>query len=437
MTIRDSLYGAVATAAAGALPLLGRGSGKLGATARGMTSAPAALEDWARRNRDLSRPLVWFHAPSVGEGLQARAVMSALRALRPEVQIVYTYLSPSAEAFAAAAPADFAGFLPADTPRNAARAFDFVVPSVLVFTKSEVWPGYVREAGRRGVPVALVSATLPPGSSRLRTPAPALLTPAHRRLALLAAIAPADAERYGALGVPAARREVMGDARFDQVARRAAAVDPSSPLLGALDRPGTAIVAGSTWPEDEMRLIDAFASCRGAGGEPFLVIAPHEPTGAALEALERLVARFGLDSVRLEAVLRGEGANRPVVLVDRVGVLGDIYAVAKIAYVGGGFGKAGLHSVLEPAAFGAPVLFGPRHQNAREAADLIAAGGAAETADADTLLRHLQIWLADDEARRTAGNAARQYVESGLGAAERGAHLILGLLDDQSRSPSA
>ena len=103
--------------------------------------------------------------------------------------------------------------------------------------------------------------------------------------------------------------------------------------------------------------------------------------------------------------------------MDRVGVLGDLYALADVAYVGGGWGTAGLHSVLEPAAFGVPVLFGPFHANAREAAELIAAGGAFEW-DADgSALRAL---LADPARRRAAGDAALRYVEAGLGAVNPG-----------------
>ena len=437
MTITDSLYGVAARAAAGMLPLMRRGEGKLASAARGMSASLPAMEAWAGQHRDPSRPLIWFHAPSVGEGLQARSVMQAIRALRPEFQIVYTYFSPSATAFAAGTPADIAGFLPPDTPPNNARVFELLRPAAVVFTKTEIWPGYVLEAERRGIPVALMSATLPESSSRLRISARPLLSRAHRRLSLVAGIAAADAERYGALGVQPSRREVMGDARFDQVARRAAAVDLTSPLLAALARPGPAIVAGSTWPADEERLIPAFAGCREVRPDACLILAPHEPTPRNLESVEALIAGSSLESVRLEAVLNGSGNESSVILVDRVGVLGEIYALAAIAYVGGGFGSAGLHSVLEPAAFGAPVLFGPRHANAREAADLIAADGAAEVSDTAELLLHLRTWLSDESARVSAGQAALGYIDSGLGAAERGAHLILDLLDRQSRSPSA
>jgi 3-deoxy-D-manno-octulosonic-acid transferase len=122
-----------------------------------------------------------------------------------------------------------------------------------------------------------------------------------------------------------------------------------------------------------------------------------------------------------------------VILVDRVGILGELYALAQVAYVGGGWGTAGLHSVLEPAAYGVPVLFGPRHQNAREAAVLVAAGAAFEAADTAALQRRLASLLTDSSARARAGTEAHAYVAAGRGAAERGADVIDALLTGNDR----
>jgi 3-deoxy-D-manno-octulosonic-acid transferase len=109
--------------------------------------------------------------------------------------------------------------------------------------------------------------------------------------------------------------------------------------------------------------------------------------------------------------------------------LGDLYALASVAYVGGGFHAAGLHSVLEPAAFAAPVLFGPQFANSRDAGLLIDIGGGASAADETALEHRLRDWLTNDDARRRAGDAARALVERGLGAAERSWSLVAGLLD--------
>jgi 3-deoxy-D-manno-octulosonic-acid transferase len=222
----------------------------------------------------------------------------------------------------------------------------------------------------------------------------------------------------------------MGDARFDQVWLRASAADRDSPLLRLFAGfAGATLVAGSTWPADERHLLPAVARVRAEGTALRLVLVPHEPTPEHLTASEAALDALGMAHVRLSDVTAGGAAELPVVVVvDGVGMLGELYALADAAYVGGGFGTAGLHSVLEPAAFGAPVLFGPRHANAREAAELVAAGGAFEVDDGADLAQALRRLLEDAALREEAGRAARGYVEAGLGAAERGAALVEALL---------
>ncbi|MDR0787777.1 MAG: hypothetical protein LBG44_07925 [Gemmatimonadota bacterium] len=432
----EDLYTAAVSLAGVLLPALSIGQGKLARGIRGRRGAVERLEAWAAGSRNRSRPLAWFHAPSVGEGLQARAVIETLRELEPEMQIVYTWFSPSAESFARTIPADVADYLPLDLPGLVRRLFDALQPDVIAFTKTEIWPNITREAERRGVPVVLLSATLPAASSRLRGPARALLTPSHQRLSRVAAISAADGGRFEALGVPPDRITVMGDARFDQVWRRVKQPlsDPAliELLTGSLKAPGdTTLVAGSTWPEDEERLIPALAALN----DPCirLVIAPHEPTEAYLTGLSGRLRAAGLSFAFLgdEA---GVLARPRVVVVDRTGVLGDLYRLADIAYVGGGFGHDGLHSVLEPAAFGAPVIFGPNHDNSREAGELVLEEGARSVRDQKELEKLLTEWTRAPETRAEAGRTAGRYVEVGLGAARRGARVLADIAGDH-RSP--
>jgi 3-deoxy-D-manno-octulosonic-acid transferase len=123
-----------------------------------------------------------------------------------------------------------------------------------------------------------------------------------------------------------------------------------------------------------------------------------------------------------------DAARSEIVLVDRVGVLGELYALADVAYVGGGFHGAGLHSVLEPAAFGVPVLFGPRHDQSRDAKLLLGRRAAATGKSAAELTDHLIGWLNGSDRAREAGRRAREAVSDGLGAADRSVALIEELL---------
>jgi 3-deoxy-D-manno-octulosonic-acid transferase len=371
------------------------------------------------------RPLLWMHAPSVGEGLQARPVLELARARLPDAQIAYTYFSPSAERFAQALDVDFRDVLPFDATTDARAALDALAPNALVFSKLDVWPTLAREASRRGVRLGLISATLAGGSSRRGGIAAALLRDAYARLDRVGAISEDDAERLVGLGVSAARISVTGDTRYDQVWARAAAARLDSPLLAPLRVGRPTLVAGSTWPADEHHLLEAWRRIRQRHPEMRLIVAPHEPTVEHLAPIEQWCERESLTGARLGAA---DASDADVLIVDRVGVLGDLYALADVAFVGGGYHGAGLHSVLEPAAFGTPVVFGPRHTNSRDARLLLDARAAATAHDATSLEAALEAWLDDPPARRAAGDAAREVVRAGLGAAERSYELVTALM---------
>jgi 3-deoxy-D-manno-octulosonic-acid transferase len=290
-----------------------------------------------------------------------------------------------------------------------------------------VWPTLAREASRRGTRLGLVSATLAAGSSRRSGAASAILRDAYARLDRVGAISTEDADRLVALGVPARRVTITGDARYDQVWARAAGVDRESRLLAPLRDARPTLVAGSTWPADEAALLPAWARTVASRGGARLVIAPHEPTPAHLAPIEAWARESGLRVARLDA---GPGAiaEADVIVVDRVGVLGDLYALADLAFVGGGFHAAGLHSVLEPAAFGAGVLFGPRYGASRDARLLLDADAAMSVDGASALHDTLARWLRGADDWRTIGERARGVVHEGLGAAERAYRLVEGLI---------
>ncbi|HET9983634.1 MAG TPA: glycosyltransferase N-terminal domain-containing protein [Longimicrobiales bacterium] len=426
--LRERLY---ALALRGARPLLAaavpRGS-KLARGIHGRAGALERLEAWAARERDPARPLVWVHAPSVGESLMAQAIVAALRERAPRLQVAFTHFSPSAERMAARVGGDVHDYLPWDVPADIERALRALSPAALAWVRTEAWPMLSAGAAARGARQALVNAVLPAGSSRLRAPSRLMLGPTYRRLDAVGAVSADDARRFSRLGVPLERVRVTGDARFDQVWRRVQALDRDAPLLRRLRDPvALTLVAGSTWGPDEERLVPAFAAAR-RGARWRLIVAPHEPDEAHLAPLEARLDAAGLEHARLARVEATSGEPPAVVVIDRVGVLADLYGVADVAYVGGGFHRAGLHSVVEPAALGVPVLFGPRHRNAREAEELERAGGGLAVRDAEALEEALRLYAGDPAIRRARGEAAAGYVRSRLGGAAANAELLLELL---------
>ena len=422
-------YRVAVRAAVPLLPLAAALNRKLRLGHRGRLQAARHLREWAVARRDPNRPLVWLHAPSVGEGHQAAAVIGELRARRRDWQIAYTYFSPSAVRFAAEVDADVTGFLPYDTAAAAELVLSALRPSALVFVKLDLWPELAVRASLGGVKVGMVAATVRPDSGRLRLPVRRLLWPGYRAVAAAGAVAAADAERLAVLGVPPDHIVVLGDPRYDSVMARRDSLQLDDVAPG-LTRKEDRLVAGSSWPDDEEVVLDALVRVRVSHPSATAVIAPHEPTPTNLARVERLAAARQLSVTRLSV----PSPTWDVLLVDRVGVLSALYGLGGAAFVGGGFGRAGLHSVLEPAAWGLPVIFGPRWPGHRDAERLVAAGagfglpvsrGMASQALAERWSR----WLEDQGAREAAGTAARTVVASGGGAAAKSAELVIRMVE--------
>ncbi len=396
---------------------------RLGATER--------LVRWGEGGRDRGRPLVWFHAPSVGEGLQARAVIEAFRAQRPDIQLLYTHFSPSATTFAATVSADFRDYLPYDRLLDMERVISALKPDLLVFTKLDLWPEQVLQAAAHQVPVAMVAATVSPESSRLRWPARTATRAGYAALTRAGAISADDATRLTRLGCAPDRVMVTGDPRVDSVLGIVDAMQPDDPLRLLAD-PGITMVAGSTWPQDEQILFAAFAAVRATRPDARLIVVPHDPTPAHLDAITTGATAVGLDVPQRLSTL-APNSKPSLLLVDQMGILARLYSAGGMAYVGGGWGKAGIHSVLEPAAWGRPVIIGPRDRGSRDAQLLATDGGLVRLpAKGDAvaaLTAQWLAWLADPSARQQAGQAARGALTAERGAAWRNAEMLVGLID--------
>ena len=418
--------------AARTAPFAARFDKKLARGLDGRRGLAARLAAWARAHRDPRRPLVWMHAPSVGEGLQAKPVLETLRAEHPDWQLAFTFFSPSAERLAKNLPVDVADYLPLDRPADVEAVLEALQPTALVFSKLDVWPELTLAAARRGVKLGLISATVAPHSSRLRWPTRQWSQPAYRALDRIGTISDDDGKRLEQLGARPEAIAVTGDTRYDSVAERAERLDRTrEPLLrlGEVGPDTFTIVAGSTWPSDEAVLLPAFADLLVQLPTARLLLAPHEPNPDHLAGIAQRLQDLKLSRpVRLSQLEHAKPG--PVIVVDRVGILADLYALADAAFVGGGFHRAGLHSVLEPAVFGVPITVGPHWQMSRDAGLLLERGAAvALPGDARHPL-HSQwlVWHHDAAARRKAGAAAKEVVAEGRGASERTTALVRDLV---------
>ncbi|HET9453781.1 MAG TPA: glycosyltransferase N-terminal domain-containing protein [Gemmatimonadaceae bacterium] len=416
-------YAAVAQLAAVAASVVPASDQKFALALRARRGIRRRYEAWARANRDTARPLLWVHAASVGETIMARPVIDAFRAGHPEAQVALTFFSPSAEEYSRKLDVDFREYLPFDRAGDMGAALEQLRPAALVFSKVDVWPELARQARRRGVRLGLISASLPEGSSRRGAISQLLLRDAYGALDAVGAVDGGTAARLRELGVRGEAIEVTGDTAYDVAWQRVTGDPPETvgPVLDRLRSSRPTIVAGSTWPADEAPLLEGYLRARRRVADLRLVVAPHEMDAAHLAQVERWADRHGLRCARVDAE-SVEAAD--VVLVDRFGLLAFLYGVGQVSFVGGGFHDAGLHSVVEPAAHGTPVLFGPRHQRSRDAATLLQAKGARVVTDAASAERALVDYLTDEADRAVTGERARSVVASGRGAVARSLALV-------------
>jgi 3-deoxy-D-manno-octulosonic-acid transferase len=330
--------------------------------------------------------------------------------------------------------ADIAGYVPYDIPGAVRHYLDALAPDALVFSRGDIWPELATQAHRRQTLVGIIGGTVRPHSGRLGWPVRRLTRPGYEVVHLAGAVSEADATRLGILGVSEDRVRILGDPRYDGVMETVRSTSSDDPLL-SVSAGAPTLVAGSTWPADEEVLLHAFAGLRNDYPAARLILVPHQPTGSSLKKVEGLAQRLGCGGVtRLGA---GPPRQWRILVVDRVGVLARIYGSGTMAYVGGGFGRAGLHSVIEPAAWGRPVLFGPRWMESRDARLLIRLGGGADLPKGRTpaiqrLTMYWRTWLDNEVARQRVGQKARAIVEQELGAAARCASLVQELVAGRS-----
>ena len=376
----------------------------------------AELENQLQKARHLEKT-TWFHFTSVGEFEQAKPLIEAIY---EETRIVLTFFSPSVAPNARSYPyADAAVYLPLDTPRNAERIIRLIDPALIVFSKFDIWPNLVWKAAKRDIPIIVVAGTLHAESKRLSRFAKPFFRNVHRHIQVHCAISAADAARFQELCSPIHEIVVTGDTRYEQVYRRAIAVEPASEFFSGqrtLERP--ILIAGSTYTEDESVLLLAYQLLRESIPEnfPHLILVPHEPTPERIKEIRGHLERAKLAHCCVSELTPDTDLSaRDVLIVDKVGLLAKLYALADIAFVGGSF-RGSVHNVMEPAAMAKPVVFGPTVQNAREASLLVDWGGAKLVRTAQQLADVIEMWLRDDTARTTAGSIGKQLIAENLGA---------------------
>ena len=297
---------------------------------------------------------IWIHASS-GEFEYAKPVITAIKQQHPNTSVLVTYFSPTyAKNIENFKGVDMSSPLPMDLPGPITQFISTYKPRALLFARTDLWPELLYQCQRKEIPTYVFSAVVNKNSSSLAKWWREFL---YKTLKQIFVVSKEDKEQ---LSEELQKKAfAIGDTRFDQVFARLENPKPL-PTLFNHSAPKAMVVAGSTWAEDEDVLVKVISQTKDLGLT--WVIAAHEPTESHLSDLEKKLKSYEIQSTRLS---EAKDLNS-VILVDRVGILAELYTQADIAFVGGSF-KRTAHSVMEPLAAGCVVFVGPYHTNNGEA----------------------------------------------------------------------
>lgn len=360
-------------------------------------------------------PIIWMHCASLGEFEQGRPVLEKLRTTYPTRRILLTFFSPSGyEVRKGYAGADMVFYLPLDGRVHSKKFLDIVRPTLAVFVKYESWFHYLNALKRRKIPTLLISAIFTPKQHFFGLLGGFLRSMLeHYTHIFVQDKSSADLLKKFGLNVPVS---IAGDTRFDRVV--AVANQPfQHTTIEYFCSMYKVVVAGSTWREDE-EMLEALLV---AIPELKLIIAPHEIDEKHLQSIRK---QFNNIILLSEAVDLKTLDNARVLVIDCVGMLSKIYRFATLCYVGGGFNTAGIHNILEAAANGKTVIFGPNHDRTSEAATLITAGAGFSYSDKGELIAVAQKLIDDVSYRTSKEKTAYSMVAERKGATDTILHHI-------------
>ncbi len=360
---------------------------------------------------------IWIHASSMGEFEQAKPIIAALRQEYTDLGIIASFFSPSGyEHSRSYHLADVITYIPFDRPKNARRFIDLVKPDVAVLVRYDVWPNHLRELKRRNIPTIIANATLQRKSARLIWPIRNFHFHVYENLSAILTVSERDAQAFQYMGLKSPLIDVVGETRYDQVHLRRIEAEKRHLIPQEILRRKKVFVVGSSWSEDEEVVIPAFRKIARHDSSALMILVPHEPTIPTLERLELELEFQKLRVIRFSNLADYSAEN--VVLVDSIGILLALYQYADFAFVGGSF-KQGIHNVLEPAVYGIPVVFGPKHENSREAVELVERGGAFVVTSPDDCYPQLRKLFNDKRVRTSAGKASLSLVQENVGATQK------------------
>lgn len=376
-------------------------------------------------------PVIWLHAVSVGEVMAARPLLRGLRQRYPGYRLLLTVTTETGRGVAERDRlTDAVTYFPFDIGPAVRRLLSSVSPQAIIIMETEIWPVFSLEAQHRGIPLLLANGRISQRSFPRYQRFAWFFKPILERFSGLGMQSEADLQRILSIGAPVERTRVLGNLKYD-IPFGSVETSERLQLRGQYRIPDQLLVltAGSTHPGEEQLVLDAWSNLPAELPGMLLVLVPRHPE-RALEVVQLLKARG------LPMVLRSQLEQYPqqlqpgqVLLVDTVGELMQLYALADLAYVGGSLVATGGHNLLEPASRGIPLLFGPHMDNFAEIRTLVLDYGAGvQVANQSELREAILDFLTTPELRQVLGTNGLKLLRDRGGAVERYLAMLAGVL---------
>ena len=376
-------------------------------------------------------PRIWIHAVSVGEVQVAGQLMRAMREKNPNLRFVFSTTSSTGwkTAEREVTPADVLIYNPLDFGGCVKRALDAVNPCAVILTETEIWPNFIRALKKRGVTIYLVNARISDRSAPRYKALRWFFGEVFRCFTKIYAQSDLDARRLTDAGADPASVSVTGSFKFDVAHRNEAKERELRDWIGE----GEILLGGSTWPGEDVVMLEAYGKILEKHPGVKLVIAPRHFEKA--DAVEANIKAAGFECVRRSRGGRAEArpSRNAVYLADTTGELMGLFGIASVAFVGKSLCEHGSQNMIEPCLCGVATVVGPYTENFRPVmSDLLAADALMQTPDAPTaevrktsVVAELQGFF-DDPVRRAAyGERARAAVARRCGVVGRCADELL------------
>ncbi len=383
------------------------------------------------------RPRVWVHAVSVGEVTAAAPIVAALRAALPAACLVLSTSTETGQEMAGRLVPEATALIyyKVDIPAVVRKVIGLVRPDVFVITETELWPNFLRECNRLGVRVVMVNGRISPRSFGRYAKTRILWERVLKGVEAIGVISEVDAERVRAMGAEPEKVRVLGNAKYDGLASR---VNPAlreeiARTIGAGET-SRFLVAGSTHEGEEEVLFDVYRRLLPDHPDLRLIVVPrHIERGEAVVSLAR--QRGFEDVLRMTEIRAGKGpAGQRVIVVDVIGELFKVYGLATAVFCGGSLVPRGGQNILEAAAWGKVVLYGPSMEDfLDERAMLEEAGAGITVRSGDELHGWFDRLLRDPGELEKRGESGRARVMASRGASGRYAEMIIKALGEWAK----